>query len=95
MYLFMGCRVDAQTHVRIDAYDISEEEYRELCKQPTAQMVVEAVTRYNELVSRSAYLEDYDVNELLIKAIEEEDAKVFLDEVFDKIEKKKIIKNNE
>ncbi|MCI0500455.1 MAG: hypothetical protein L0Y61_01745 [Epsilonproteobacteria bacterium] len=84
--------MDAQTHVRMDVYDISEEEYRELCKQPTAQMVVEAVARYNELVSRSAYFEDYKSNELLIKATEEEDAKVFLDEIFDIMEKKKIIK---
>jgi len=26
MYLFMGCRVDAQKYGRMDAYDISEEE---------------------------------------------------------------------
>jgi len=89
MYLFMGCRVDAQKHVRMEAYDISEEEYRELCKQPTAQMVVEAVIRYNELVSQSAHFEGNEVNELLIKATEEEDAKVFLDGIFDIVEKRK------
>jgi hypothetical protein len=89
MYLFMGCKVDAQKNVRMDAYDIPEEEYRELCKQPTAQMVVEAVTRYNELVSQSAHFEGSEVNELLIKAAEEEDAKVFLDGIFDIVENKK------
>jgi len=89
MYLFMGCRVDAQKYVRMDAYDISEEEYRELCKQPTAQMVVEAVTRYNELVSQSAHFEGNEVNGLLIKTAEEEDAKVFLDGIFDIVEKRK------
>ena len=84
--------MDAQKHVRMEAYDISEEEYRELYRQPTAQMVVEAITQYNELVSRSAYFEGHEVNDLLIKATEEENAKVFLDEIFDIIEKKKIIK---
>jgi hypothetical protein len=85
----MGCKVNAQKYVRMDAFDISKEEYRMLCKQPTAQMVVEAVTRYNELVSRSAHFEGNEVNELLIKAAEEEDAKVFLDGIFDIIEKRK------
>jgi hypothetical protein len=85
----MGCRVDAQKYGRMDAYDISEEEYRELCKQPTAQMVVEAVTRYNKLVSQSTLFESNDVKGLLIKATEEEDAKVFLDGIFDIVEKRK------
>lgn len=89
MYVFKGCSVDAQKYIRTDAYDISEEEYRELCKQPTAQMVVEAVMRYNELVSKSAHFKDNEVNELLIKAAEEEDAKVFLDGIFDIVEKRK------
>jgi hypothetical protein len=65
----------------IDTYDISEEEYNELCKQPGAQMVVEAVRQYNDLVSQLGYFEDKDVNALLIK--EEENAKVFLDGIFD------------
>jgi hypothetical protein len=89
MYLFMGCKVDAQKYVRMDAYDISEEEYHELCKQPTAQKVVEAVTRYNELVTQSTHFEGNEVNELLIKTAEEEDAKVFLDGIFDIVEKRK------
>jgi hypothetical protein len=89
MYLFMGCRVDAQKYGRMDAYNISEEEYRKLCKQPTAQMVVEAVTRYNELVSKPGYFEGNEVNELLIKTTEEEEAKVFLDGIFDILEKRK------
>jgi predicted metal-binding transcription factor (methanogenesis marker protein 9) len=88
MYLFMGCRVDAQKYGRMDAYDISEEEYHQLCKQPTAQMVVEAVTRYNELVSQSAHFKSNEADELLIKETEEEEAKAFLDGVFDIIQKR-------
>jgi hypothetical protein len=65
------------------AYDISEEECRELYKQPGAQLVAEAVRQYNELVSRSWHFEDKEVNALLIKKAEEEDAKAFLEGVFD------------
>jgi vacuolar-type H+-ATPase subunit C/Vma6 len=72
----------------IDAYDISEEEFHELYKQPGAQMVVEAVRQYNELVSRSRHFEDKDINALLIKEAEEEDAKAFLDGVFDITQKR-------
>ena len=67
----------------INPYDISEEEYRELCKQPGAKKVVEAVRQYNELVSQSGHFEDKGVNALLIKEAEEEDAKAFLDGIFD------------
>jgi hypothetical protein len=66
-----------------DAFDIPEEEYRELNKQPGAQLVVEAVRLYNELVSHSGYFDDKDVNALFIKKAEEEDAKAFLEGVFD------------
>jgi DNA integrity scanning protein DisA with diadenylate cyclase activity len=45
-------------------------------------VVVEAVRQYNELVSQSGHFEDKDVNALLIKEVEE-DAKAFLDGVFD------------
>ena len=72
----------------IDAYDISEEEFHELCKQPGAQMVVDAVRQYNELVSRSGHFEDKNVNALLIKEAEEEEVKVFLDGIFDVVEKR-------
>jgi hypothetical protein len=65
------------------ANDISEEEYRELYKQPGAQVVVEAVRQYNELVSQLRHFEDKDVNALLIKKAEEEEAKIFLDGLFD------------
>ncbi len=70
---------------RIDAYHISEEEFRELCKQPAGitQRVVNAVAQYNKMVSLSEHLEGKDVNELLIKEAEEEEAKVFLDGIFD------------
>ena len=67
----------------VDAYDISEEEYYELCKQPGAPLVIEAVRRYNELVSKSGYVEHKDINALLVKRAEEEDAKAFLEGVFD------------
>jgi hypothetical protein len=72
----------------IDAYDISEEEYQKLRKQPGAQMVVEAVRQYNELVSQSWHFEPKDMNALLIKEAEEEDAKAFLDGVFDITQKR-------
>ncbi len=75
---------------RRDAYDISEVEYRELCKQPAGitQKVVEAVAHYNEMVSLSRYVEGKEGNELLIKEEEEEDAKVFLDGIFDIVQQK-------
>jgi len=72
----------------IDAYHVSEEEYLKLCQQPAAQMIVEAVIEYNEFVSQSRHIEDKNGNPLLIKEAEEEDAKAFLDGVFDIIEKR-------
>jgi hypothetical protein len=71
-----------------ETYDISEEECRELYKQPSAQLVVKAVRQYNELVSLSGHFEDNDINALLIKNAEEEDAKAFLDGVFDITQKR-------
>ncbi len=75
---------------RRDAYDLSEEEYRELWKQPAGitQMVVDAVTHYNKRVALSRHVESNDVNELSMKEAEEEDAKVFLDGIFDIVEQK-------
>ncbi|HIG99696.1 MAG TPA: hypothetical protein HA258_03845 [Thermoplasmata archaeon] len=71
-----------------DAYNLSDAEYCELCKQPTAQMVVKAVIQYNDMVSLSSHSEQKNVNELLIKEAEEEDAKAFLDGVFDIVQKR-------
>jgi hypothetical protein len=71
-----------------EAYDISEEECRELYKQPGAQLVAETVRQYNELVSQSWHFEDKEVNALLIKKAEEEDAKTFLDGIFDITQKR-------
>jgi deoxyhypusine synthase len=70
---------------RIDEYHISEEEFREICKQPDGitQRVVNAVAQYNKMVSLSGHLEEKDGDELLIKEAEEEEAKVFLDGIFD------------
>jgi hypothetical protein len=76
------------TH-RLNAYHISEEEYRTLCKQPTgiAQIVIESVANYNERVSLSRYVEGNEVNERLVKEAEEEDAKVFLDGILDIVQR--------
>lgn len=75
---------------RRDAYDLSEEEYRELFKQPAGltQLVVDAVTNYNQRVSLTRDVEGKGVNELVVKEAEEEAAKVFLDGIFDIIEQK-------
>jgi hypothetical protein len=71
----------------IDTYHISKEEYQALCKQPAAPMVVEAVKHYNEMVSE--HFEAKDVNVLVAKEAEEEETKVFLDEILDLAEQKK------
>jgi|GEM_PF-1646120 len=76
-----------KTHSR-DAYDISEEEYLQLCSQPAAKMVLKAVLQYNEFVSQSKQYECRDSNTLLIKEAEENDAKAFLDGVFDILDKR-------
>ena len=75
---------------RRDAYDLSEEEYRELFKQPAGltQMVVNAVANFNERVSLTRDAKGKDANELLVKEAEEEAAKVFLDGIFDIVEQK-------
>jgi hypothetical protein len=75
---------------RRDAYDLSEEEYRELFKQPAGltQKVVDAVAHYNKNVSLIRDEEAKDVNGLLVKEAEEEAAKVFLDGIFDIVEQK-------
>ena len=70
---------------RSDAFQISYEENREIKKLPASitQMVTEAVKHYNDMVSLASHLEGRNVNELLIREAEEEDAKVFLDGIFD------------
>jgi hypothetical protein len=75
---------------RRDEYQITEDEYREICKQPIhiRQMVVDAVTHYNNMVSLSRNYESNDGNDLLIKEAEEQNAKVFLDGLLDIIEKR-------
>ena len=74
---------------RINAPRISEELYRELCKQPggITQMVVDAVTQYNEMLPLLGHFERKDINERLIKEAEEETAKVFLDGILDIMQK--------
>jgi hypothetical protein len=76
------------TH-RIDA-SIPDELYRELCKQPggITQMVVDAVTQYNEKLPRLGHFEHQVVNERLIKEAEEEAAKVFLEGLMDMVKKR-------
>ena len=75
---------------RRDAYDLSEEEYRELFKQPAGltRLVVDAVADYNERVTLSRDAEGKDANALMMKEVEEEAAKVFLDSIFDIVEQK-------
>jgi hypothetical protein len=75
------------TH-RLDAH-IPEELYRELYKQPggITQMVVDAVTQYNQMLPRLGHFERKDVNERLIKEAEEEAAKVFLDGILDIVQR--------
>jgi hypothetical protein len=69
-------------------YDISEEEYHELCKQPGANEVVEAVRQYNKQVLHSRIFEDAEGNALWKKEAEEEETKIFLDGIFDLAEKR-------
>jgi hypothetical protein len=69
-----------------DIYNISDEEFCELCKQPTAQMVLDAVSQYNHMVSLSSHVEGKNEHDLLRQKAEEEDAKAFLDGVFDIIQ---------
>ncbi len=66
-----------------------EEDDRDLEKLPRGitQKVTEAVQHYNRMVSLSRYIEGRDVTELLMKQAEEEDAKVFLDGIFDIMQK--------
>ncbi len=69
-----------------EIYNISDEEFCELCKQPTAQRVLEAVSQYNYRVSLSRHADDRNENDLRRQNAEEEDTKAFLDRVFDIIQ---------
>jgi hypothetical protein len=75
---------------RRDEYQITEDEYHEIAKQPAdiRQMVVDAVAHYNTMVSLSKNYEENDGKDLLIKEAEEQNAKVFLDGILDIIEKR-------
>ena len=75
------------TH-RLDAHT-PEELYHELYKQSgdITQMVVDAVAQYNQMLPQWEHFERKDVNERLIKEVEEEAAKVFLDGILDIVER--------
>ena len=74
-----------RTMQRRDASSNVDEDVLRLCHQPISitQRVVEAVAQYNKMVTGSRSWEDTLGNELAIRAAEEEEAKVFLDGLFD------------
>ncbi|MFA5102260.1 MAG: hypothetical protein WC525_03835 [Candidatus Thermoplasmatota archaeon] len=76
--------------LRRDAYTSFNEDVLRLCQRPAgiAQQVVEAVAQYNEMVTRSRRWENTEGNELVIRAAEEEEAKVFLDGIFDIVQQR-------
>ncbi|MBN2599378.1 MAG: hypothetical protein JXA75_02470 [Candidatus Thermoplasmatota archaeon] len=69
---------------RRDVYTSFDEDILRLCQQPAGitRRVVEAVAQYNEMVTRSSLWENTEGNEIAIRAVEEEEAKVFLDGLF-------------
>jgi hypothetical protein len=74
---------------RINAPNISEGLYRKLHQQPSCitQIVVDTVAQYNKTLPLLGHFERKDVNERLIKEAEEETAKVFLDGIFDIVQR--------
>ncbi|DAC72818.1 MAG TPA: hypothetical protein DSN98_03295 [Thermoplasmata archaeon] len=74
---------------RINAPSIPKGPCRENCQQHVGitQMVADAVADYNAMLPLLEHFESKDVNERLIKEAEEEDAKVFLDGIFDMMER--------
>jgi len=74
-----------RTIKRKDAYTSFDEDVLRLCQQPAGitRRVVEAVAEYNEMVARCKRWGNTERNELAIRAAEEEEAKVFLDGLFD------------
>lgn len=81
----MGCGRMHRKMQRRDAYTNFNEDVVRLCQRPAGitQRVVEAVTQYNEMVTRPRRWENTEGNDLAIRAAEEEEAKVFLDGLFD------------
>jgi hypothetical protein len=74
-----------KTMQRRDASTSLDEDVLQLCQQPISitQRVVKAVAQYNEMVTQSRSWENIEGNDLAIRAAEEEEAKVFLDGLFD------------
>ena len=74
---------------RINAPHISKELCREPRQQPShiAQMVVDAVAHYNEMLPLLEHFERKNVNDRLIKEAEEEAAKEFLDGILDMMQR--------
>ena len=75
---------------RRDVYTSFDEDVLRLGQQPAgiARRVVEAVAQYNEMVTRSRRWENTEGNEMAIRAAEEEEAKVFLDGLFDIVQQR-------
>ena len=69
-----------------EIYNISDEEFCDLCKQPTAQRVLEAVSQYNHMITLSSHSDGRNENDLSQRNAEEEDTKAFLDKLFDIIQ---------
>jgi hypothetical protein len=74
----------------IHAHHISEELSHEHYKQMDGitQMVVDAVSEYNEMLPLLGNFEGKNANECLIKETEEEFAKVFLDGILDIVQRR-------
>ena len=75
---------------RIHTHNISEELSNEHYKQTDdiIQIVADAVSEYNEMLPLLGNFEGKDTNECLIKEAEEEFAKVFLDGIFDIVQRR-------
>ncbi len=75
---------------RTNAPYILEELYPGFVQRPDEikHLVVDAVTQYNRMSQLSEYFEGEKINERLIDEADEEAAKVFLDGIFDIMERK-------
>jgi hypothetical protein len=84
--------VDAvfRTMQRREAYTNLDEDVLGLCQQPAdiTRRVVEAVAQYNKMVTRSRCWGNAEGNDLAIRGAEEEEAKVFLDGLFDIVQQR-------
>lgn len=74
---------------RINAPHISKELCREPRQPPShiTQMVVDAVTQYNKMLPLLEHFERKNINNRLPKEVEEDTAKVFLDGIWDMIQR--------